>query len=277
MKGCPTCNRTYSDDTLAFCLIDGAVLSASYEPEQTQRIPPTRTTHPPATEVISDPGRATGSGPAYQATITTPPPALYSPRPPSATLAAPKRSLAPWLIVGGAILFVGILGIAMLAWKFSGATDSSHGAESSPTSRNRPSSSPASTVAETKSACGSAVSAAIYDKWNSAGGESGTFGCPKTNEADAGLSPQGTTGRWIQFARGDGVYLIEHKSGRYAGRVFEVSGCMYKLYGSLGGTRSWLGFPVSDEYGHDPGVRQDFEGGYTVWDRKTYVCEAKKN
>jgi len=31
MKSCPTCNRTYPDDTLAFCLIDGSVLSAPYD------------------------------------------------------------------------------------------------------------------------------------------------------------------------------------------------------------------------------------------------------
>ena len=31
MKSCPTCNRTYPDDTLAFCLVDGSVLSAPYD------------------------------------------------------------------------------------------------------------------------------------------------------------------------------------------------------------------------------------------------------
>lgn len=36
MKSCPTCNRTYPDDTLAFCLVDGSVLSAPYDPEATQ-------------------------------------------------------------------------------------------------------------------------------------------------------------------------------------------------------------------------------------------------
>ena len=34
MKSCPTCNRTYPDDTLAFCLMDGAVLSAPYDPRR---------------------------------------------------------------------------------------------------------------------------------------------------------------------------------------------------------------------------------------------------
>jgi hypothetical protein len=38
MKKCPQCNRTYADDTLSFCLEDGALLSASYNP---QEIPPT--------------------------------------------------------------------------------------------------------------------------------------------------------------------------------------------------------------------------------------------
>jgi hypothetical protein len=53
MKTCPECNRTYPDDTLAFCLVDGAILSAPFDPEATQRIPIPRTTNPPATEVLS--------------------------------------------------------------------------------------------------------------------------------------------------------------------------------------------------------------------------------
>lgn len=275
MKSCPACNRTYPDDSLAFCLVDGAVLSAPYEPEQTQRIPPTRATSPPATEVLSDSARASGSAPSLQSTIHTPAPPLYSPKAPEAQPETLKRSLAPWLIVGGAILLVGVFGFSMLAWKLAPDTGPSD-SRPSPTSRTRPSPSPASTVEESRSICGKTVSAAIYDKWIGTGGEGGKLGCPVTREDDAGVSPLGTTGRWIQFAKGDGAYLIEHKSGRYSGKVFEVSGCMYKLYGSMGGTRSWLGFPVGDGYEQDPGVRQDFEGGYTVWDRKTYVCEAKK-
>jgi hypothetical protein len=213
-----------------------------------------------------------------QSTIHASPPPLYSPQRTEDQPDAQKKSLAPWLIFGGAILVVGILGIAMLAWTFSANTNSAR-SQPSPTqsSRTEPSPSAASTVANDKLVCGRTVSAAIYDKWISAGGESGKLGCPATNQDDAGLSPQGTQGRWIQFSRGDGAYLIEHKTGRNAGKVFEVSGCMYKLYGSLGATRSWLGFPLGDGYESDPGVRQDFEGGYTVWDRKTYVCEAKRN
>ena len=36
MKKCPECSRTYSDDTLSFCLEDGSLLSAPYNAEETQ-------------------------------------------------------------------------------------------------------------------------------------------------------------------------------------------------------------------------------------------------
>ena len=45
MKRCPTCGRTYADESLSYCLDDGSVLSAPYEPEQTQRIPAPRATN----------------------------------------------------------------------------------------------------------------------------------------------------------------------------------------------------------------------------------------
>lgn len=35
MKKCPQCNRTFPDDTLSFCLEDGAVLSPAYVPDET--------------------------------------------------------------------------------------------------------------------------------------------------------------------------------------------------------------------------------------------------
>jgi hypothetical protein len=35
MKQCLICNRTYSDDSLRFCLEDGSILSAQYDPEAT--------------------------------------------------------------------------------------------------------------------------------------------------------------------------------------------------------------------------------------------------
>ena len=51
MKSCPTCNRTF-EDSFTFCLIDGAVLSAPFDPEATRRIPEARVTKAPRTEVL---------------------------------------------------------------------------------------------------------------------------------------------------------------------------------------------------------------------------------
>lgn len=42
MKRCPTCNRTYSDNTLSFCLEDGLLLSAEYDPGETLVLPTER-------------------------------------------------------------------------------------------------------------------------------------------------------------------------------------------------------------------------------------------
>jgi hypothetical protein len=44
MKICPTCNRTYADDALNFCLDDASTLSVFYDPHITQRFPHPRNT-----------------------------------------------------------------------------------------------------------------------------------------------------------------------------------------------------------------------------------------
>jgi|GEM_PF-1905054 len=55
MKECPQCNRTYADEAITFCLADGALLSAPYDPQATQRIPFPRSTNPPPTEILPSP------------------------------------------------------------------------------------------------------------------------------------------------------------------------------------------------------------------------------
>jgi hypothetical protein len=52
MKQCPTCNRTYADETLTYCLADGSLLSAPYDSEATRIIPQPRTDNPAPTEVL---------------------------------------------------------------------------------------------------------------------------------------------------------------------------------------------------------------------------------
>ena len=59
IKRCPTCNRTYSDESISFCLADGALLSAPYdgakeEPPPTEVLPPVHNLVPP-TEAAKPP------------------------------------------------------------------------------------------------------------------------------------------------------------------------------------------------------------------------------
>jgi len=49
IKRCPSCNRTYSDESISFCLADGALLSAPY---------PSSKDEAPATEILTPPSRA---------------------------------------------------------------------------------------------------------------------------------------------------------------------------------------------------------------------------
>jgi formylglycine-generating enzyme required for sulfatase activity len=51
MKSCPACNRTF-DDTLTFCLVDGSILSAPFDPRVTQHHPASRNTDPSPTEIM---------------------------------------------------------------------------------------------------------------------------------------------------------------------------------------------------------------------------------
>jgi uncharacterized protein with LGFP repeats len=172
------------------------------------------------------------------------------------------------VVIGMFILAAGALTVVMVVSRSQKATPSND--------RSSLPSNPTRTVDQSKSACGYTMATALYDKWIQMGGASGKLGCPIANDVDAPTSPQATTGRWAQFTNEDGGYLIKHESGPRAGQVFEVTGCMYKLYSSQGGTKSWLGFPVGDGYTTAPGARQEFEGGYVVWDSKTYQCQAHK-
>lgn len=85
MKRCPTCQRTYTDDSLTFCLEDGAPLasetSSSSEPPATMILsePPATTSNRAAapTEVYSAQPTQGGGSPGY----TTPPPSAWTPPP----------------------------------------------------------------------------------------------------------------------------------------------------------------------------------------------------
>jgi hypothetical protein len=77
MKSCPTCNRTF-EDTFTFCLIDGSILSAPFDPQATWQNPHVRNTDPPPTEVIPPPNFPNRE--ALPPTMLSPKPA-YAPPP----------------------------------------------------------------------------------------------------------------------------------------------------------------------------------------------------
>jgi hypothetical protein len=51
MKSCPTCDRTF-ENTFTFCLADGSLLNAPFDPQSTLATPEPRQTEPPTTEAL---------------------------------------------------------------------------------------------------------------------------------------------------------------------------------------------------------------------------------
>jgi hypothetical protein len=72
MKSCPTCNRTYPDDNLAFCLMDGAVLSAPDDPAKAERNPAARGSNAKRTEVMNPPPNRVGPAAPLPSPLRTP-------------------------------------------------------------------------------------------------------------------------------------------------------------------------------------------------------------
>jgi hypothetical protein len=130
MKRCSTCDRTF-EDTFTFCLIDGAVLSAPFDPQAKLVLPEPRKTEPP-TEVL----------PAIDESKQEIPPTVASPHPQHeqqdlvSTTAAQTQQLAPSrptliqstqkvnrlpLILGGAValLVIGVSVFIVAAWALS--------------------------------------------------------------------------------------------------------------------------------------------------------------
>ncbi|HEX8651701.1 MAG TPA: hypothetical protein VF708_12750 [Pyrinomonadaceae bacterium] len=111
MKRCPTCNRTYTDDALSFCLDDGGPLLSvadapdAFDPNATMRYTEPRHTSSP-TEVYRPASSPTGQSnqivnPSWAAI-----PGAGGVPPPK------KKSLLPW-IIGGSVLVI-VLGIGFV-------------------------------------------------------------------------------------------------------------------------------------------------------------------
>jgi hypothetical protein len=135
MKRCPTCNRSYLDDTQKFCLDDGATLieekTSAFDPQATLVIPGAQPTSPPVNPYGSgasqgSPGSGAGqgsygpgsgqgsigpgSGQNQQAGSWSPTPQRFSPVP----TAPAKKSMLPWILGGAAVLVIGLIGLIVI-------------------------------------------------------------------------------------------------------------------------------------------------------------------
>src|SRR5947199_3042084 len=118
MKSCPTCNRTYPDDTLAFCLMDGSVLSAPYDPSETRAAPP-RSNEPPPTEVISAQAKSTETRSPLQSTIRASLPDVPALHGPEAVPALSEEPISVPLIFRLTLAVRGILAVLfIISWIF---------------------------------------------------------------------------------------------------------------------------------------------------------------
>ena len=115
MKRCPTCNRTYADLSLNFCLDDGTPLATdapTADLNETIRYPPARdTVEPPPTEIYR-PAAQTAARPPRPISTPTPQTAPPPPPPPQQQWTPTpqpvpqKKSSAIWWILGGFVLLV---------------------------------------------------------------------------------------------------------------------------------------------------------------------------
>lgn len=117
MKRCPTCKRTYADDGFTFCLDDGALLSAPYDPQEEKPASTIRSSGPPPTAVLpSDSNQSGRSGPRQFANQSSPlPPTVASPVPSFGEYQSDQpRKRSPWLVAVVLILVVIGLGLIYL-------------------------------------------------------------------------------------------------------------------------------------------------------------------
>lgn len=110
MKRCPSCNRTYTEPSLNFCLEDGTplLLNAAPRPPATDRYAsPRNTNEPPPTEIYRQGSPMLNQVPEMMPTLAAPQwsaPAQTGPV---------KKSNAVWWVLGG-IGAVGVLGVGLI-------------------------------------------------------------------------------------------------------------------------------------------------------------------
>jgi hypothetical protein len=147
MKICPTCNRTYVDETMNFCLDDGSTLSDLYEPGKARSLPPTRLSIPAPTEVFNPDSMPSDSRGSFITTIQSlQPPPLYSAKPEA--LPIPRAHGKRWVGIAIGAAGVLILGVLCGVWFAQRDESDSQLATKVTNTRDQPSPSPTATKAD---------------------------------------------------------------------------------------------------------------------------------
>ena len=116
MKSCSTCNRTYPDDAQVFCLMDGSVLSAPYDPSET-RAAARRSSEPPPTEVFRAAVEPPEVRAPLQSTIRAVVPQVPKLHAPQASVHAPEQSFSVPVPFRVALALRGILAmLSIIPW-----------------------------------------------------------------------------------------------------------------------------------------------------------------
>jgi hypothetical protein len=118
MKRCPSCQRTYEDDSQTFCMNDGTPLVPDAPPPSLDKtmMAGAMSTPPPPPQSFNQgaPQGDWGGTPSWPANPT------WSQQPGGlgGAPAAPKKSKLPWILAGVAVLLIGLIGIGGAAAYF---------------------------------------------------------------------------------------------------------------------------------------------------------------
>jgi TonB family protein len=123
MKLCPTCQRTYEDDALRFCLEDGTALvgaeGSAYDPGATIRMTGPRVTDDAPTEVPGEDRSAQTRAARPRAKPSPWAERKYEPTP----AATHKSSAAPWILVAAVVLGLSAIAVAFIMTRGSGSNN----------------------------------------------------------------------------------------------------------------------------------------------------------
>ncbi|MFJ3923157.1 FG-GAP-like repeat-containing protein [Streptomyces sp. NPDC090022] len=109
------------------------------------------------------------------------------------------------------------------------------------------------------------VHGGVYDKYTALGGPASYLGYPVTDETNVADN----VGRFNHFRKRSDAAATGSIYWTKAKGAWSVFGSIRKKWIELGGEKSALGYPVSDEYEVAGGPREDFQNGYIRHNRTT--------